>query len=658
MLFLLRKGLYGGLTKEKVKELVTRAQQMHSQGLNEQNSPEFRQLSQFLKGLNQQHQQQQQLQLQQQQSMQASTSSSMQQQQQTNPALPLQAPPVMANGHTKDPSKPDSVALTPAQFATFKVQVLAYRSLSHNQPIAPAILEALQSPQAALQYSQDVEHAQQQKAHGASNNNNNSNNTPASSAAPLVKEEQQPSQAASAAKELQQPHVPPPPAAAPTPAQPQASPEKEVEDATVYETGPVDTSSEIYPYNAYRTPKDLFFDIDSNTKRHSIMPTLLPQGLDPHTLLQERQRYLEARMAQRMSELQGMPATLPDHSEAKLRALIELKSLNLLHKQRQLRHDVLHSMGQATKLALVADGAAYKRPRQPLLKEAREVENFERAQKVERENKVKQKHLDRVRALTEHAQAFHKAHSEAKDLSKRLGKHVLRFHIEAEKAEKARVERVSKERLRALKNDDEEAYLKLIDTAKDTRITHLLRQTDSFLDNLAQSVRQQQKAANKWGLPGSTAEGDDDDDLAHDGEVVDESAFGAAPVFAEDAEQDKTKIDYYNVAHRVKEHVLKQPDILVGGELKPYQIKGLQWMISLFNNRLNGILADEMVRLLAILVCVDVSGADGLLCMCVTAGSGQDHSDYFFDHLPDRDEESQGTLPHHRTPVDDAQLGR
>lgn len=59
-------------------------------------------------------------------------------------------------------------------------------------------------------------------------------------------------------------------------------------------------------------------------------------------------------------------------------------------------------------------------------------------------------------------------------------------------------------------------------------------------------------------------------------------------------EEDKEKIDYYAVAHRIKEDVTKQPSILVGGTLKEYQLKGLQWMISLYNNNLNGILADEM----------------------------------------------------------------
>lgn len=34
--------------------------------------------------------------------------------------------------------------------------------------------------------------------------------------------------------------------------------------------------------------------------------------------------------------------------------------------------------------------------------------------------------------------------------------------------------------------------------------------------------------------------------------------------------------------------------MLQGGTLRPYQVEGLQWMLSLFNNNLNGILADEM----------------------------------------------------------------
>lgn len=39
---------------------------------------------------------------------------------------------------------------------------------------------------------------------------------------------------------------------------------------------------------------------------------------------------------------------------------------------------------------------------------------------------------------------------------------------------------------------------------------------------------------------------------------------------------------------------IQQPPNLTGGALLPYQIEGLQWLLSLWENGLNGILADEM----------------------------------------------------------------
>jgi len=46
-----------------------------------------------------------------------------------------------------------------------------------------------------------------------------------------------------------------------------------------------------------------------------------------------------------------------------------------------------------------------------------------------------------------------------------------------------------------------------------------------------------------------------------------------------------------------KHHFLtKQPDCIKFGQMKPYQLEGLNWMIHLAEKGLNGILADEMVR--------------------------------------------------------------
>ncbi|KAM7485571.1 hypothetical protein LguiA_001580 [Lonicera macranthoides] len=50
---------------------------------------------------------------------------------------------------------------------------------------------------------------------------------------------------------------------------------------------------------------------------------------------------------------------------------------------------------------------------------------------------------------------------------------------------------------------------------------------------------------------------------------------------------------YYSIVHSIQEKVTEQPSMLQGGELSTYQLEGLQWLLSLFNNNLNGILADE-----------------------------------------------------------------
>lgn len=41
----------------------------------------------------------------------------------------------------------------------------------------------------------------------------------------------------------------------------------------------------------------------------------------------------------------------------------------------------------------------------------------------------------------------------------------------------------------------------------------------------------------------------------------------------------------------------EQPKCMINGKLEPHQIDSLNWMISLYDLEVNGILADDMVRL-------------------------------------------------------------
>ena len=84
--------------------------------------------------------------------------------------------------------------------------------------------------------------------------------------------------------------------------------------------------------------------------------------------------------------------------------------------------------------------------------------------------------------------------------------------------------------------------MRLIDTAKDTRITHLLRQTDAYLDSLAQAVVAQQ---NETGPAPELAFEQEEGPAA-------EATFGAQ-IAQDDINEDKTKVDYYAVAHRISD---------------------------------------------------------------------------------------------------------
>lgn len=290
------------------------------------------------------------------------------------------------------------------------------------------------------------------------------------------------------------------------------------------------------------------------------------------------------KIANRAYDLEQLPANLGSFSHAgenhsldrlKVRALIELKALLVIAIQKRLKNAIFRKLSLTAHYdfpalknnALVSQGRRgfyirekIEQPNPELL--ALQLEN---KFKLEADAKKHKLQVDKINRILENTRLSNEAKLNRIGKKATLARFIHNFHNTTEKEESKKMEKTAKQRLQALKANDEEAYIKLLDQTKDHRITHLLKQTNSFLDSLAKAVKVQQ------------AEQDEVEEETED--TVDEL---------------REKIDYYQVAHRIKEEVKTQPSILVGGELKEYQIKGLQWMVSLYNNKLNGILADEM----------------------------------------------------------------
>ncbi|CCD23418.1 RSC chromatin remodeling complex ATPase subunit STH1 NDAI_0B03840 [Naumovozyma dairenensis CBS 421] len=299
-------------------------------------------------------------------------------------------------------------------------------------------------------------------------------------------------------------------------------------------------------------------------------------------------------IAKRIKELENLPANIGSYSLddsleflttdalpsnvdiLKIKALIELKSLKALTKQKSLRqklitnvttsaHQTIPSLRDSP-YTMAATRSVYVRPKVIVPQTVRLAEELERQQLLEKRKKQRNLHLKKIYNIIDFVKETQENKNPRRDRCSVFGKFCTTAHNQIEKDEQRRIERTAKQRLAALKSNDEEAYLKLLDQTKDTRITQLLKQTNSFLDSLAQAVQVQQNEAKLL-----------------NGEEI-------KPL----TDEDREKIDYYEVAHRIKEKISKQPSILVGGTLKEYQLRGLEWMVSLYNNHLNGILADEM----------------------------------------------------------------
>jgi ATP-dependent helicase STH1/SNF2 len=351
-------------------------------------------------------------------------------------------------------------------------------------------------------------------------------------------------------------------------------------------------------YDSFQSPYDSLSDTISytdhaNRANRVRIPALLPPGIDLEQVREDREISIYNKIVARKAELAQLPANLgvwdtsksdaPSYDDSlKLKALIEYKALSLLPKQRQFRKQLQNEMFHYDNLGMTANRSSHRRMKKQSLREARITEKLEKQQRDARETREKKKQYDQLQAILNHSAELANASVQQRTRSQKLGRMMISHHQYMEREEQRRVERTAKQRLQALKANDEETYLKLLGQAKDSRISHLLKQTDNFLKQLATSVKEQQRnLAQRYG-----EEQDFDDES--DQEILDSENEG------EETSNGKKKVDYYAVAHRINEEVTSQPTILQGGTLKEYQLKGLQWMISLYNNNLNGILADEM----------------------------------------------------------------
>ena len=261
----------------------------------------------------------------------------------------------------------------------------------------------------------------------------------------------------------------------------------------------------------------------------------------------------------------------------------ELKILKIYPFQKLLRKEIIPALNTENErnntinimdsilFRMPLDRKFYKKQVQQLVKKEKLNDKFEQQLRNGYDMRKKAKQRQFLTEMFECHKNFMECHKE-KMLKMKKRVMMCKSSIESlEIKDRKEKDRKERERIQYLKQNNMEEYMKMLSEAKDSRLKEFMNQTDQFIDEIKGKINIQKQTVN------GTQESNDDMEI-------------------EDKEK-KDKVgstNYYISAHSKLEEIHNQPSMLKFGKLKSYQIKGLQWLVSLYVNNLNGILADEM----------------------------------------------------------------
>lgn len=241
----------------------------------------------------------------------------------------------------------------------------------------------------------------------------------------------------------------------------------------------------------------------------------------------------------------------------------------------------------------------YRSRKQPK-KDVRLYEKEVKRKTYEKEQAVKLRNQLLLKDVLAHRDEFVRYHKARKVDIARIARSV-KLHVESGDARREREEaRAEERRLKALKENDMVAYNQLVQDTKNERLKHLLNQTDGYIQTINAMIENQRAEGgaappngNKANKPSLTSPGQGQ--MLSKADAGDPNSVGVVRQRSNSTTAADTTASqkYLETTHKLSEQVI-QPSILKGGDLKEYQLSGLQWLVSLYNNNLNGILADEM----------------------------------------------------------------
>ncbi|XP_068659426.1 chromatin structure-remodeling complex protein SYD-like [Aristolochia californica] len=270
---------------------------------------------------------------------------------------------------------------------------------------------------------------------------------------------------------------------------------------------------------------------------------------------------------------------------ARTKNVIELKKLQLLQLQQRLRSDFLHNFFKPVTSDMERLKSIKKHRHGRRMKQ---LERFEQKMKEERLKRIRERQKEFFGEVEAHKERLDDHFKWKRERWKGFNKYVKEFHKRKERAHREKIDRIQREKINLLKNNDVEGYLRMVQDAKSDRVKQLLKETEKYLQKLGAKLKEAKSLARRFEMEMEEGKAVNTVIETDDIDIDDEDDSDQAKHYLESNEK------YYLLAHSIKESINEQPTSLQGGKLREYQMNGLRWLVSLYNNHLNGILADEM----------------------------------------------------------------
>jgi hypothetical protein len=208
------------------------------------------------------------------------------------------------------------------------------------------------------------------------------------------------------------------------------------------------------------------------------------------------------------------------------------------------------------------------------------------------ELRKKTRHREFLNEILFHAKEFSEFHKK-KLIQIRRKAILIKTSLESkEKKEQMAKDKEERDRIKALKDNDFDAYINMINTQKNSRLLQILEQTHKYLEQLGAKVNlqkldhQNKKKKINGQKGGPSANGEENEDGGEEGEEEDGVAGGSGENNEDSKEaggssgtgdNEKIKMNlknsskiYYSITHTIQEEIKEQPKMIKGGTLKSY----------------------------------------------------------------------------------------